>query len=175
MQPLTPSMNQDIFAFAQEEWFSALAADQQKLVRLAWQLYQAQLVPPMASARSLLADYSFVVFPAAKAYEGFLKDYLLNRGLITAEQHGSARFRLGRALNPDINQDQRDEWWLYDDVERECGKEVARQMWAAWLSCRNHLFHYFPNEQHFITLEEALLRLEELNHIMMTAVECKNG
>jgi hypothetical protein len=40
-------------------------------------------------------DYAFVVFPAAKAYEGFLKKVLFDLKLITKQQYLGDRFRIG--------------------------------------------------------------------------------
>ena len=45
-------------------------------------------------------DYSFVVFPTAKAYEGFLKKMFFDLGFITEEDYRGKRFRIGKALNP---------------------------------------------------------------------------
>ena len=61
-------------------------------------------------------DYSYVVFPAAKAYEGFIKQFLLDSGLLIASQYESRHFRIGKSLNPDLPERYRDE-----EVAR-CGK-----------------------------------------------------
>jgi hypothetical protein len=120
----------------------------------------------------ILSDYSFIVFPAAKAFEGFLKDYLLSMGLISKETHQSKRFRIGRALNPDVPQNQRDVWWLYDDVSHTCGEETARHLWTTWLECRNHVFHFFPGEKSSMTLERAAQHLAQIEHSMELATQC---
>lgn len=121
----------------------------------------------------LLTDYAQIVFPASKAYEGFLKMYLFKLGLISKETYRSKRFRIGRSLNPDVYPNQRDEWWLYDDVEQQCGKAVARQLWNAWLDCRNRLFHYFPAHPVQLSYLEALESLRTIGITMSEAVECK--
>lgn len=119
-----------------------------------------------------LKDYSFIVFPMAKAYEGFLKDYLFDMGLISQETYHSRRFRIGRALNPDISPNQRDAWWLYDDLVRSCGEEVAQMLWDTWLGCRNHVFHYFPGEKAVMDLAHARKNLARIESSMTMAKEC---
>lgn len=139
---------------------------QQQLIDLAWQL--------LAEARKLptKTDYSYIVFPMAKAYEGYLKDWLLVFGLISKEVWASRRFRIGRALNPDVPPPQRDEWWLYDDVTRVCGEDTAHQLWTCWLEGRNHVFHYFPEDTRGLTLAEAEHNLEMLSNTITKAISC---
>lgn len=136
--------------FSDREWFHFLTDDQQKLVDLTIYLYEREGISTQP-----LSDYSFVIFPMAKAYEGFLKQYLYDSNLITAETFRSHRFRIGRAINPDVHMTQRDDDWLYDDLERMCSKELAQLLWQTWLTCRNRVFHFFPTEQTFLSLEMA--------------------
>jgi len=142
----------------QANWFQYLSPWQRDLVATSYTLSQK------FDHDSEILDFSFIIFPMAKAYEGFLKKMLLDLALITEHTYQSRRFRIGRALNPDIRHNQRDAWWLYDDVELKLGKEVARAVWQAWLKCRNHIFHFFPNgERHTDYSEaEACLRRMEL-------------
>jgi hypothetical protein len=35
-------------------------------------------------------------------------------------------------------------------------------MWDTWKDCRNLLFHWFPNEQNAISLEEARARVQKI-------------
>jgi hypothetical protein len=151
-----------------QSWYQQLHPDQQQLLALAWQLYEDEAHSPSHHR----VDYSFVVFTAAKAYEGYLKDLLLSLHLIDATDHTSRRFRIGRALNPDVGNGQRDEWWLYDDLSGYCGEELGRQLWETWLVCRNHLFHYFPGEAHFLSLPEAKSCLEMIQASIAAATAC---
>lgn len=147
--------------------FNYMARWQQQLVRLAFTLWQRE-----KATESHLIDYSFVVFPMAKAYEGFLKDYLLDLELINKTAYQSRRFRIGRVLNPDIREKHQDELWVYDDVVAICGKDIARQIWEAWLTCRNRVFHYFPGEDERLTLGQSGRYLEQVFEVMQAAVTC---
>ena len=102
----------------------------------------------------------------------FLKNFLLDLNLVSERACYDKHFRIGRSLNPDVRQNQRDEFWLYDDVSRKCGKEVARLLWEAWLKCRNQVFHYFPDKPQLLNLETAISRLKLLEEAMEAAVNC---
>ena len=144
----------------QAVWFIYLDHWQQDLVSTSFFLLNHFADEPQ------LKDFSFIIFPMAKAYEGFLKKMLLDLELITPHTYNSRRFRIGRALNPDVALNQRDAWWLYDNVEQHLGSDVARQMWQAWLDCRNHIFHFFPDGKQQVTWSEASDRLEQMQNII---------
>lgn len=149
-------------------WYLYLDERQKQLVKQSLLLYEREL-----SLHSELADYSFLVFTMSKAYEGFLKKFLRDLNFISTKVYEGRRFRIGRALNPDIHSDQRDEYWLYDDLARVCGEEISRQMWDTWLECRNRIFHYFPQDKNLLTFPEAEKRLVMLIETMEQAVACK--
>ncbi len=159
MQPLDSLEKQPAFMF--------LDAWQQQLVRLSFTLWQREY-----RTQTRFLDYTFVVFPMAKAYEGFLKTYLWQFNLISEATFRSRKFRIGRALNPDVSYRQRDADWIYDDVSRVCGPDLARKMWDAWLTCRNQLFHYFPDKEKGITLQQAGTHLQTIFAVMDEAVAC---
>ena len=105
-------------------------------------------------------DYSFVVFPAAKAYEGFLKKLFLELKFITEEDYYGKHFRIGKALNPSLPKELRSEG-VYDKIAQYCqGPDLADKLWEAWRQSRNLTFHWFPNEKNAITLAEAGERIE---------------
>ncbi len=149
-------------------WFLYLEPLQQKLVKHALELYRREL-----TLDSNLPDYSFLVFTLSKAYEGFLKKYLRDLELISVKVYEGRKFRIGRALNPDVHTNHRDQYWLYDDLAQVCGPELARQLWETWLQCRNRVFHYFPNDPNIIDLETAEKFLLMLISAMEKAVACK--
>lgn len=117
-----------------------------------------------------LTDYSFVVFPAAKAYEGFLKKFFFDVGLITREDYEGDRFRIGRALNPSLGENH----WsgsIYEHLKNFCGGEALPfGLWQAWRKSRNLLFHYFLDKERAISLAEAKERLELIEKAVGAAV-----
>lgn len=105
-------------------------------------------------------DYSFVVFPAAKAYEGFLKKVFLDLELITKKDYFGKRFRIGKALNPSLPPKYQDKSWVYDDLTKFCkGEDLPKNLWRTWKLSRNLVFHWFPKEKRALGLVEAQERL----------------
>jgi hypothetical protein len=153
---------------AQFPWFEQLEQDQQDLIKLSEYLYERE-----GMSQVQLSDYGFVVFPIAKAYEGFLKQYLFDLSLISQHTFESNRFRIGRAMNPDIRENQQDEFWLYDDLEQMCGATVAKDLWNTWLLCRNRVVHFFPLETHRIPLKTAGEKIEMVLNTIDMAYQCK--
>lgn len=155
-----------MLSITNQTWFTYLSLDQQVLAETAIKLLkQGEAVQ--------MNDYSYVVFPLAKAYEGFLKKYFFELGLISQSVFESRRFRIGRAFNPDLNGNQQDELWIFDDVARMCGVTLAREMWDAWLECRNQVFHYFPLQNKTLSLAQAEAKLQQLALVMEGAVRCQ--
>ena len=104
-------------------------------------------------------DYAFIVFPAAKAYEGFLKKVFLNLNFIAKDDYYGKRFRIGKALNPSLEKKYRKES-VYDKLVDYCkGEDVASTLWNTWKESRNLIFHWFPDEKRVITFEEAKERI----------------
>lgn len=101
-------------------------------------------------------DYAFVVFPAAKAYEGFLKRLFLDMNFISQEEYSGKSFRIGRALNPSLENYLRERESMYDRLVKYCGGHtLPDKLWETWKRCRNLTFHWFPNEKNAISLPEA--------------------
>lgn len=156
------------FSLTQDNWFLFLSQKQQALVKTG-----LSLVARARTDLEPLEDYSYLIFPFAKTYEGFIKRYLYQIHLISDELYADRYFRIGRALNRDIKPDLRDEHWLFDDISQVCSSELAVQMWEAWLKGRNQVFHYFPRKQSpLITLEDAIRRVTLMTEAMEAAVAC---
>lgn len=150
-----------------QHWFEQIPDRPRHLLILALDLHERE-----QAQTSDLYDYSYVVFPAAKAYEGFLKYYFFTQGLITKKTYEGKRFRIGRALNPDLHPNGQDEYWLYDDISKRCGAEVARELWDTWLTCRNQVFHFFPNKENPLSLDQARLKLEQVLSTLRVLILC---
>ena len=115
-----------------------------------------------------ISDYSFIVFPFAKAFEGFLKKFFLDGGLITEDEYYSDEIRVGRLLNPNYE----DNTSVYNRVCDHAGggKHVAERLWKAWKRGRNLVFHYFPHNFRKLDYDEALDVINDIINAMAEAV-----
>lgn len=139
-------------------WWDYLTEDQRDLLeqsRVLLEREENKQYPPTGGFH----DYAFIVFPAAKAYEGFLKKLFCDLGLITLAQYGGNHFRIGKALNPSLEQRLRREGWVYEELAKLCqGYALPDFLWETWKQSRNLVFHWFPKHKNFLTLEEARAR-----------------
>jgi len=145
-------MNKDLTHYP---WWSYLEKDQQILLSQSFELLEKEKKNEIKGVR----DYSFIVFPAAKAYEGFLKKLFYDTGLISKNDYRDERFRIGRALNPSLS---RNHWAgsVYERLKSFCGGEALPfGLWQAWKKGRNLLFHYFKGDKNMIAIDEAEKRL----------------
>jgi len=135
-------------------WWGFLDGDIKELVSEAALLYEISAKIP-----EKFDDYSFVVFPAAKAYEGYLKKAFFKLGFITNDDYAGKHFRIGKALNPSLEKKFRRES-VYDRIVGYSGNvQLADELWNAWKTGRNLLFHWFPDERNAISYTEAGERL----------------
>jgi len=117
-----------------------------------------------------LHDYSYLVFPYAKAYEGFLKKLFFDMGFIDEGTYRGFHFRIGRALNPSLEKELRHES-IYDKIIGYCGsRQLANELWQVWKKGRNLLFHYFPHNLHKLTLSQAQEIRNEIVAAMAAAI-----
>lgn len=99
-------------------------------------------------------DYSFLIFPFAKAYEGFLKQLFKDNKLISHLDYISDHLRLGKLMSPNLINKLGDRS-LYKKLEDKCGKEIADKVWMAWKMGRNQIFHYFPHNLKAVSFKDA--------------------
>lgn len=117
--------------------------------------------------RKPLSDYSYIVFPFAKAYEGYLKQLFLDKGFITKNDYEGDRFRIGKALNPNFAKEA-PQYSIYLKITNLCGnEETAKRLWDAWKRGRNLLFHYFPHNLLAIDLSYA----EEISKLIISTMD----
>lgn len=117
-----------------------------------------------------ITDYSYLVFPFAKAYEGFLKQLFLDLAFISKKDYDSDRFRIGKALNPHLEKRLR-YTSIYDKlVHHTRDRILADQLWSIWKRGRNLVFHYFPHNLKALTLAEAENIIQEMISVMEEAV-----
>lgn len=151
-------------------WWNYIQRDMQEL------LTESEiLVENVGKWKHKFHDYAFVVFPAAKAYEGYLKMLFLDLGFITEEDYYGKRFRIGRALNPALEPRFRERESVYDKLVHFChGEELPKALWEMWKKGRNMSFHWFPDERNAITFPEAKDLVHEIFATMDLAFqECK--
>lgn len=113
-------------------------------------------------------DYSFLVFPFAKAYEGFLKQLFLDIGFISRLDYISDHLRLGKLMSPNLTL-RLGNRSLYTKMKETSGQEVADLVWNTWKVGRNQVFHYFPHNLKSLTFEEAESIVNRMIETMETA------
>lgn len=157
-------------ALEERVWWNYIDRDLKELLK-----ESELLVDHVSEWEMKFHDYAFVVFPAAKAFEGFLKTLFHDLGFINDDDYYGKRFRIGRALNPALEPRFREEESVYDKLEEFCqGKELPEALWTMWKRGRNMSFHWFPNEQNAISFEESKQLVNEIFDTMDLAfVECK--
>lgn len=135
----------------QKDWWSYLEEGQKFLMEEALLLLERE-----EKTADDFKDYAFVVFPAAKAYEGFLKKLFFDLKLINLHQYEGEHFRIGKALNPGLPGRYRDEDWIFDILADMCqDKSLPQTLWDTWKKSRNLIFHWFPKEMNFVSLDET--------------------
>ncbi|MCX7997185.1 MAG: hypothetical protein N2691_05555 [Patescibacteria group bacterium] len=99
-------------------------------------------------------DYSFLVFPFSKAYEGYLKQIFLDVGFISHLDYVSDHFRVGKMLSPNLRE-KNGERSIYTQIERSISAEFADEVWSTWKLHRNEILHYYPHNLKAITFQTA--------------------
>lgn len=152
----------------QQYWYKILSNEVRILVDESVELLERE-----KELQNGWGDYSYIVFPAAKGYEGFLKEYFFQLGMIGSKELMDDHFRIGKSLNPDLPKKYRSKDWMYDDVVQMCGKEVAEYLWQAWREGRNQVFHYHYNKSNnLLSLEDAEAKLDFIFGAIMRVEKC---
>lgn len=99
-------------------------------------------------------DYSFLVFPYAKAYEGYLKQLFKDIDFISHLDYISDHLRLGKLMSPNLIGRLGDRS-LYKKIKEASSEDLADKIWQTWKLGRNQIFHYFPHNFKAVTFEEA--------------------
>lgn len=151
-------------------WYDYLEEDLRELLEESFELIER--VPAWHDG---FHDYSFIVFPAAKAYEGYLKKLFLDLGFIGEKDYYGKHFRIGKALNPQLEKIYREKESVYDRIVAfSKDSHLGDMLWDTWKTCRNLVFHWFPDEKRAITYDEAKQRVEKvIGAIDESYRECK--
>lgn len=118
-------------------------------------------------------DYSYLVFPFAKLYEGFLKDVFLDLGIIAERDYRSTHFRIGKVLSPNLMR-RLGKRSAFGQIRKRYGEALADQLWHAWKEGRNVVFHYFPEDVRLLSKEQAMACITTLVVAMETCVARTN-
>lgn len=157
-------------SYTQTNWWKYCDSSLQDLMQESMELLALAKIRE-ASGETPYKDYSFVVFPAAKAYEGYLKKLFLDMDLISVNQYFGEHFRIGRALSPTLPKRYR-AGWVYGKLTDYCnGEKLPMKMWDVWKRARNRVFHYFPDKHEVISLAQAENLVAEITRIMEEALE----
>ncbi|MFZ5424229.1 MAG: hypothetical protein ACOZAO_00340 [Patescibacteria group bacterium] len=143
-----------------------LAEDQRELI-----LDGEQLLTDVVHFKSV-SDYSFLVFPFSKAYEGFLKQLFLDLDLIKEDEYYGDSIRIGRILNPMFMKEHTS---IYQKLclHDKGGADVTDKLWQVWKKGRNQVFHYFPHNYRKLSFDEALgIIKEEIEVMTVAAAKC---
>lgn len=161
--------------YRQQPWYQFLDQQMQSLVDQSVRL----LADEKGHKKERFRDYGFLVFPIARAYEGYLKKFFEHIGLIDQFQLENPHFRIGRSLNPDLPDRFRDEDWLYDDLFMMYAKcnhpGLAERMWQVWRQGRNQIFHYYFNSSEAVPeldLDRAAQLIHDFAEVMQQAIDC---
>jgi hypothetical protein len=114
-------------------------------------------------------DFSYLVFPFAKLYEGFLKKLFLDAKIISDRDYQSDHFRIGKALSPNMVRRLGDRS-AYRQISDRYGVELAARLWHTWKEGRNMVFHYFPHNYRSLMRPAALELVNQLVGSMREAV-----
>lgn len=151
-----------------EVWWDYLGEDLQKLIKTSELIFTAVKGwgADLPGGKKVFDDYSFVIFPAAKAYEGYLKKLFLDLKFIDEEDYYGKHFRIGKALNPSLPKKMMKEGVYNKIVKITKSHQLADLLWETWKECRNLTFHWFPNEKNAISLSESGQKIE----MVLTAI-----
>lgn len=114
-------------------------------------------------------DYSYLVFPFAKMYEGFLKQLFLDTGIISENEYASEHFRIGKALSPNLAH-RLGPHSAYAQLTKHYSKDLATRLWNTWKEGRNLVFHYFPHNYRALSHTDAMELISMIVDTMEQAV-----
>lgn len=115
-------------------------------------------------------DYSFLIFPFAKAYEGFLKQLFQDVKFISHLDYISDHLRLGKLMSPSLVGKLNDRS-LYKKIREKTTKDLANRIWLTWKVGRNQIFHYFPHNLKAVPYNQAISIIDEILATMNEAYE----
>ena len=120
-------------------------------------------------AQNKVTDFSFLVFPFSKAYEGFLKKLFLDIGMIHYDDYYGDEIRIGRLLNPHYQHEKGNVFSKLCNHSNE-GKNLSKHLWEVWKNGRNLVFHFFPHNYKRLNHQDAMVIINDIVKAMETSV-----
>lgn len=119
-----------------------------------------------------IKDYSYLVFPWGKLYEGFLKKIFLDLGFITSEDYYGNDIRIGKLLSGGGKNMPPHRLSIVKELSSNkiFGENLTKIMRGVWRNSRNLVFHFFPDNFYKIDLETAKKRIHEVVKCMEIVV-----
>lgn len=148
-----------------------LSPDMRALVRDGEFLIEDSIrhTPPLASSGAP-TDFSYLVFPFAKLYEGFLKKLFLDAKIISEREYHSDHYRIGKTLSPNMARRLAGRS-AYKQITDRYGDQLAARLWHTWKEGRNLVFHYFPHNLRSLSRIQAVELVNQLVGTMREAEE----
>jgi len=119
--------------------------------------------------RYLLNDFSVVVFPSAKAFEGYIKKIFLNIKLITKKEIEKDPYQsIGKIINGEKIKNK--------IIDKKRDRSFLKLLSAQWDLCRNVILHYDIDQPEIInSKEEAFRKVENIYEVMKKAYKAFIG
>ncbi|MBI4091514.1 hypothetical protein HY419_02040 [candidate division WWE3 bacterium] len=126
-----------------------------------------ELLEDVRKHEKSITDYSYLVFPFSKAYEGFLKRLFLDLHLIDKGQFYGDEIRIGRILNPSFRHEKSS---VYGRINHLQNADISEHLWTVWKNARNLVFHYYPHNFRKLSYREAENLINDIVEAMTEAV-----
>ena len=118
-------------------------------------------------------DYSYLVFPFAKLYEGFLKQLFLDLGVISEKEYNSEHYRIGKSLSPNLVGRLRARS-AYRQIQDRYGKESGHKVVAYLEKRKKYGISLFPGYLRALTHEAAQAIVHQMVDTMNDAIDITN-
>ena len=124
-----------------------------------------------------MQDYSYLVFPWGKLYEGFLKKIFLDLGFITSEDYYGNDIRIGKLLSSGTRYLPPHRLSIIKELSssKVFGENLTKLMRGVWKNSRNLVFHFFPDNFYKVDLETAKKRITDTIRCMEVVVNRLNS
>ena len=119
-----------------------------------------------------IKDFSYLVFPWGKLYEGFLKKVFLDLTFITPEEYYGNEVRIGKLLSAGMGNKPPHRLSIVSQLSsaKVLGDNLTKAMRGVWKNSRNSVFHFFPDNVYKLDLETAKKRIQEVIKCMELVV-----